>query len=322
MSDAIAAAAGEETITAGAASDTGAAPGDAQNGAEGAGATKSETGADPSTATPEPPVVADWPDDWRDRFAKKAPATEREKLAKRLARFGSPDNVLSSFLELERKQSAGLLKKGLSENPSPEEIAEYRQANGIPEEATLDTYGIKLPEGVEVDETTKADLAGFLGKMHAKNVPPAVVQEVMGEYFAAHQAAQQQLYEAAQQQTIEYKSQIKAEYGRDYERNMRLGNARLVETLGEENAKGITGLTLADGTKLGDHPDFVRYIVGTALATADDAALITGEFGGAGKSIDDQYAEALKLMNTDPKTYWSEAHQAKLNKLATARSRR
>lgn len=272
--------------------------------------------------SPEPgpePVAATWPDDWRDRFVKSAPAAEREKLQKRLDRFQSPDNVLRSYLEFERRASAGLLKPALGENASPEEVTAYRKAHGIPEAATVESYGIQFPQGYTPNDADKADVVEFVADMHKDNVPPAVVQKVWAKYLGIKEKAEQQLYEAAQQQTVNNKAELKAEYGRDFDKNMRLGNAHLIEAVGEDRAKAFMALTLADGTKLGDHPDFGRYIVSQALANADDAALATSEFGSDTGAIEDQYKKALDLKFTDPKTYHSDAHQAKLQKLAAAR---
>ena len=274
---------------------------------------------DPNPA-PEPVVEPTWRDDWREQLIAKLPEAEREKESKRLARFQSPENVYKSMRELERRVSTGMLKPTLAEGATEAEVAEYRKANGIPAEATADAYGLKFPDGYKPSEADTADVTDFVAEMHKDNVPPALVQKVWGKNLAIKDKAEQQLYEAAQQQTINQKAELKAEYGRDFDRNVRLGNSHLVQAVGEETAKSFMALTLADGTKLGDNPAFVRYIVSQALATADDTSLATSEFGDNGKSVDDQYQEALKLKFTDPKRYSSAEHQSKLMKLAAAKA--
>jgi hypothetical protein len=269
---------------------------------------------------PEPAAEPTWPDDWRNRIVSKLPEAEREKELKRLARFASLENLYKSQREIERKMSAGMLKPTLDPEASEAEVAEYRKAHGIPAEATAEAYGVKFPEGYQPNEADQADVSSFLAEMHKDNVPPATVQKVWNQYLGIRQKAEQQLYEAAQQQTINYKAELKAEYGRDFDRNVRLGNAHLIQAVGEDQAKAFMALTLADGTKLGDNPAFVRYIVNQALATSDEAALATSEFGDSGKSLDDQYKELLALRSTDPKTYHSAETQDKLMKLAARRA--
>lgn len=269
---------------------------------------------------PSPSPEPTWRDDWRDQLIAKLPAEEREKERTRLQRFQSPENVYKSMRELEKRVSAGMLKPTLAENASDAEIAEYRKANGIPDEPSVEKYGITFPQGYEPNDADKADVTDFLADMHKDNVPPAVVQKVWNKYLGIREKAEAELYQAAQQATINYKAELKAEYGRDFDKNVRLGNQHLVQAVGEDQAKEFMAMTLADGTKLGDNPAFVRYIVSQALATADDAALATSEFGDAGKSIDDLYKAALDLKFTDAKKYHSPEHQAKLQKLAAAKA--
>lgn len=282
--------------------------------------------ADPpaQTAQPDPPaepaVPSDWPDDWRDRFTKKAPVPEREKLQKRLSRFTSPDNVLSSYLELERKLSAGQLKPVLPEGASEEEVKSYRKSVGIPDEATPEAYGVTWPENFEASEADQADLKDFVGVLHSKNVPPAVAQDLWKFYQGVREKAEGQMYEAAQNRTVEHRSEIRAEFGRDFERNLRAGNAFLASHIGEEKAKSLTSATLADGTKLGDHPDFVRLFVGAALKTSDDAEMARAEVD-SGQSVNDAYEAMLEVRYTDPKKYNSIDFQQKLMRLAASKAK-
>lgn len=261
-----------------------------------------------------------WRDDWRDAIIAKLPEAEREKEAKRLARFQSPENVYRSFRDIEKRVSSGMLKPTLAEGATEAEIAEYRKANGIPEKADVTAYGLKFPDGYEASDADKADVGEFVASMHKDHVPPAVVQKVWAKYLDVKGKAEQELYEAAQKQTINQKAELKAEYGRDFDRNTRLGNSHLIQTVGEDQAKAFMALTLADGTKLGDHPAFVRYIVAQAMKEADDMALVRSEFGDSGQSVADQYQAALALKFTDPKKYASGEHQAKLMRLAGAKA--
>lgn len=280
--------------------------------------TAQTTSATTETASAE--VASTWRDDWRDQLIAKLPEAEREKERTRLNRFQSPENVYKSMRELERRVSSGMLKPSLDANASEAEVSEYRKANNIPDEPSAEKYGITFPQGYEPNEADKADVTDFLSDMHKDNIPPAVVQKVWSKYLGIKEKAEAELYQAAQQATINYKAELKAEFGRDFDKNVRLGNQHLVQAVGEDQAQGFMAMTLADGTKLGDNPAFVRYIVAQALATADDAALATSEFGDNGKGVDDLYKAALDLKFTDAKTYHSPQHQAKLQKLAAAKA--
>ena len=307
-----------ETTTAAETTDTTAAAAATQQ--QDATASQAET----TAATTETAAAAEtqptWRDDWREQIVAKLPAAEREKELTRLKRIQSPENLYRNTRELEKKLSSGQFKATLPEGATEAEVAEYRKANNIPDEPSAEKYGITFPQGYEPNDADKADVSDFLADMHKDNVPPAVVQKVWNKYIGIKEKAEQQLYEAAQQATIDYKAELKAEFGRDFDRNVRLGNAHLVQAVGEDQAKGFMAMTLADGTKLGDNPAFVRYIVAQALATADDAALATSESGDTGKSVDGLYKAALDLKFTDSKRYHTPEHQAKLQKLAAARA--
>jgi hypothetical protein len=83
-------------------------------------------------------------------------------------------------------------KKGVilpTEKSTPEEVAEYRKAMGVPE--SVDGYQVKpekLPEGFEWND---ADTKPFLEIAHKYNVPPAAMKELV----AAHVARQAQVGE-------------------------------------------------------------------------------------------------------------------------------
>ena len=74
-------------------------------------------------------------DDWRTRLAGGD-----EKELKRLSRFASEADVYKAYRELEKKKSSGELKQALSKDATPEQIAEWRKENGIPE--TPDKYDL------------------------------------------------------------------------------------------------------------------------------------------------------------------------------------
>ena len=255
-----------------------------------------------------------WRDDWREALAGGD-----EKAMARLKRFQSPENVFKSWAELERKQSSGALRATMPDNPTDDDVAAYRKSWGVPD--AVEGYEVKPPDGIDFSEPEQKSLNTFLAQMHANHVPKATVQKVAESYFAIRQQEEQELYEAAVETTTNYRVEIKTEYGRDYDRNVKLGNAELVRQLGPEKAKAISGLTLANGVKLGDHPDFVRFIVGSALANADDDMLVASEATSNGQSVQSAYDAAIALKFTDTTKYHSDEHQAKLKKLGDAVAR-
>ncbi len=268
---------------------------------------KAEADAKPKEdAAADADAKGDWPDDWREKLAGSD-----EKMLARLRRFGSVNGVLRAYTELEKKVSGGGLKKALSDKPSAEELASFRKENGIPE--APEGYELKVPESL--DKSVKQGMDAFAKEMHAINAPPTVVKAAADLYLKAEEKAEQERYDFAQKQTIENKATLKAEFGREFDAEVRRANSLIVSTLGED-AKDFMATTLADGTKLGDNPAFVRFTAQTARLVADEGVLIAPDGGSKGQSMKDEYDGLLALLTTDNKKYQSEPVQKRITELS------
>jgi len=274
--------------------------------------TKSETKAE-TPASADPPK---WRDDWREAIA-----ADDEKELQYLKRYQSFDNWAKAQRELRTKLSSGGYKPALPDNATPEQLAAYRKAWGIPEDAK--GYNVELPaiQGVEWSDVDKADLAEFAGRAHAAHIPPAQFKAMVDAYAELRSRGLEQMKEAAMQLTIDRRAAIKSEWGMDYESNVRLANSHLAETL-KDDAHVLPSLVLDDGTRLGDHPVFNRYVASNARAMAADEQLASSYTGNNGQSFDQQYQAALDLQWTDPRAYHSKEHQALLLRFAQAAERR
>lgn len=261
------------------------------------------------------PKGGQWPENWRQELAG-----DDEKLLKRLERLSDPKAMARTIIEQDKKISSGQYKKALPDDPSPEELAAYRKENGIPEEATPEAYGIQWPEGYEPNEADQEDIGGFLKIAQDRNWKPDDVKGAWGYYLQMQEKATQQLYEAAQAKTLEYRDQLRDEFGREFATKKKAADNFIAQQLGDEG-QDLAGLTLSDGTKLADHPLFVKLAVNGAYALDGDGALATAELN-TGQNLEDAYREAINLKHTDPQKYHSQDHQEKLQRLASARMKR
>ena len=123
------------------------------------------TPADPPAVTPapadppqdllsgDPEPIADaapntaWPDDWRDQMSGG-----NEQIGRLLSRYRSPQNVGKALNDarVRLSQQSSPTLPVLSENPTEQEITEYRQALNIPEESS--GYEVHLPEYLQRDD--------------------------------------------------------------------------------------------------------------------------------------------------------------------------
>ena len=254
-------------------------------------------------------------DDWREKIAG-----EDAKLLDSLKRYQSHDNWVAAQRTLARQITTGEFKRAINDASKPEDIADFRKSWGIPDEPS--GYGVSFPDEIGASEADKADLGEFLSSMHAAHATPSVVKTAVETYIAIKQKTDEQLREAALQATIDQKAELKAEFGKDYNRNVTLAKRGLQDMVGEEAAAKITDTVLATGTRLGDDPSFVRFVVAASLRLAEDSALASSEFNSSAGTLEDQYNAALDLKFSDPGKYHSDAHQTLLAKLAGAKAAR
>lgn len=240
-------------------------------------------------------VPATWPEDWRQKLAG-----DDSKMLERLNRFTDPSGVLKWATEAEKKINAGLLKRGLPEGASDDEKAAYRKEIGIPEKA--EEYPLEPPKEVTITEADKPILDGFKKLAHELAVDPKTAQGIANWFLANRENELQDLSERADQSLQDRIVELRTEWGGDYSKNVTLANNFIAEVAGEKGPE-IAGLMLADGTKLGSHPAFVRFAAQAARSYSSDTLHDGGE-GSAGASVESRINDLKKLMGDSNSDYW------------------
>lgn len=197
-------------------------------------------------------VVADkWGEKWREEYAQ-----QDEKRLNQLKRYASPKAAMDALFAAQQKISSGQFKETLPENPTPEQVAEYRKNNGIPE--TFDKYDTTLPNGLVIGEADKPVVDKFLEKMHAQNASPAQVKSALTAYYEIQQDYLAQVEDTDQTYRNSSEDALRAEWGADYQRNLNMV-VNLRDQMPEELQERIFGGRTADGKKLGDDPAFLNW---------------------------------------------------------------
>ena len=116
-----------------------------------------------------------------------------------------------------------------NEKSSPEEVAAYRTALGVPE--SPDGYKLKpesLPEGMTWnDEAAKP----FAAIAHKHNIPPAAMAEIVGQYVALEQAKAEVFGEAYQAELDKGMQTLRDTWKNDTEKNIGFA-ARVAKSIG------------------------------------------------------------------------------------------
>jgi hypothetical protein len=262
--------------------------------------------------------------DWRAMLAG-----EDAKALERLSRFPKPDDVWKSYREMETKLSQRPMAVDITENSTPEQIADYRKSNDIhdlgadaKDAAYAEAYGIKAPDGYEMDEAEQAMLGRFAKSMNAAHTPKKFVQKAVAEHFAITAAMKEQVSKVAKVKGTEWHNKLRDELGsREYE--ARQGAAKQwLESQFQDTPDEMANILLAQlpgGGYLGDHPFFFNLFAEKAMGAGFTDRIEANSMESTGKSLAAQQQEIEGLMFKDPAKYNLPGTQTKLNKILELR---
>jgi hypothetical protein len=256
----------------------------------------------------EKEVAPAWRDDWRTVMA-----AGDDKELKRLERFKSPQDVHRSMRELEKKLSSGKLKEDLSADATPEQLAAFRKANGIPEKP--DGYLEKLPDGLVIGADDKPMVESLLGRIHGKNPDPAVVSEMLGWYYDQKEAMASAQSEADKAYERTATDALREEWGGEYRGNLNSINSMLASEPAADDGTPLAGLLmgarLADGTLLGNNPATLRWLARIADERNPAGFVAPGVGGSQIETIESEINSIKDKMRTDRASYDRDASMQK-----------
>lgn len=253
----------------------------------------------------EEPVVH--PDEWsavRERIAKGD-----EKLSKRLARYSSIDSAIEALIAAQNKLSSGALKSALPKDATPEQLAAWREENGIP--ATPEEYDMTLPDGLTIGEEDLPVVDNFKKLAHESNMTPEQTKNAVAWYLnyqeqVAEEQAQQDL--AAKQSGTQA---LQEAWGTEAKLNLSLID-NLLSTAPEGTKELITDARLGDGTPLGSHPGVLRFLADLARQINPVATVVPHAGANASQAIETELAGIEKLMAQKDSEYWKGPGAAKM----------
>lgn len=245
---------------------------------------------------PEVNVEPLWPDDWRKRAAG-----EDAKLLQRLEKFASPKAVIDSYLQLEKKMAAGEHKKNtLPADATDAEKAEWRKNNNIPEKP--DGYDLKLDNGYVIGEDDKPLVDKFLQNMHGTNASNDVVKAALNTYYEIQNDNEAVRKQMDDEYFEESKSELMAEYGADYKRNIN-ATQNFVKNYFGEDYETFNQARGGDGQPLMANPNIIRKLHALAMEI-DPLATVSSSAGRSGaQGVSDRIGEIEKYMKTNYNAY-------------------
>lgn len=257
--------------------------------------------------------------DWADM--RTSIAGGDESLGKMLSRYGSAEAMGKAFAAQRQKLSERQEPTipTLGDDPTPEQVAEYRTAMGIPE--NVDDYAVNFAEGFEVGEADGAALESFKAFMHERNIPPSQAGAAVEWYAGLVETQRQEANANADRVSEESHNALKTEWGRDRDGNINAIRAYLDDNLGAQKAESLRSMRMEDGSMLMDNADVLRLLVTPARDYIGGDGLISGDLQTAAKSVSEEITGLMQLRLNDPAKYKSDEVQSRLSQLYEKKDR-
>lgn len=155
------------------------------------------------------------------------------------------------------------------EGSSPEEIAAFNKALGVPEKP--DDYKFDAPEGFKFDE---ARIAAWRKELHAAGVPAKAANKIVGSYIKEEQA----IIAQRQAEIQKWENDTKAEFGANLDKALNNVNYALREL--DQNGEVFK---ILESTGLGSNKDVIRLLANAGAALAERGP--RGDGAGAAHSL-------------------------------------
>jgi len=269
-----------------------------------------------TTQADEKPFYTTMPEDWREQVAKSigVEGDDLEKLTGQLSRYKDLPALIKSGVDAQTKIRNGETSNGLPENPTDEQIAEYREANGIPE--TFDKYELSLGEGLVLSDEDDRIMEGVKQAAHGLNIP----NEALSLMTSAMLAGRQKEAEAAIAQdginAQEAERILRDNWGQDFEGNKSALEASM-NRLPESVRDLFKNARLQDGRAVLHSAEMINYLVDMERQINPMASVVPNN-ANAVQAVETEIAALESKMGTS-EWYKDEASQKRYQDLVTAR---
>ena len=285
------------------------------------------TPATPAVATPatpaddgsnEEPAVA--PDEWAALRTKIAKGDE--KLEKRLARYSSVESMAEALIAAQNKIASGGLKEPLPKDATPEQLAAWREDNGIPE--APEGYDVTLPDGLVIGEQDQPLVDDYLKIAHSQNQTPEQVKANLAWFFETQERQIEEQNNADLEAKETGEATLKEVWGGEAKLNKNLIRG-LIDSAPAGVAEELLGARLASGIPLGSHPDTLRWLSDLARQVNPVATVVPGAGANASQAIETEIGKIEGLMRDKQSTYWkgsgAQAMQERYRQLIDVKNR-
>lgn len=271
----------------------------------------------PETTAPTTPPVSDW------ASARTKIAGADEKLLARLSRYGTMDEAIKAGLSAQDKLATTRSAAKPGKDATPDELAAYREANGIPE--SPDKYEFNLPNGIVLGEADKPYADAFTKVAHDLNLPADAVNKIAAVHLELREQEIQQRATADVQSKINCDAALRSADVWGSETNL---NLNLIQGMLDGAPAGVKeqliDARMADGTPLGNHIPTLQWLATMAREQNPMATVVPGSGANAQQALESEISKLEGMMADTSGEYWkgpnADKNQSRYRDLITARS--
>ena len=161
-------------------------------------------------------------------------------------------NLAKSYINAQ--QLIGADKLAAPKNPSEEQLSEIYNQLGKPE--TPDAYEVAVDGNIITEEAANS----YKDVAHKLNLTPQQASGILEYYKGLATSTQEQAVQSIEHQREQVGNDLKKEWGQAYEQKIS-GAGQAIREYGNPE---MLEWQLADGTKLGNHPEFIKAFANIA----------------------------------------------------------
>lgn len=272
----------------------------------------------PSEGAPPPAPAKGYfealPDNWREEIAKLM--GDDPKYMKQMARYTDFAGFAKTFFHAQDKIRSGEISNGLPKDATPEQLADWRAANGVPE--SPDKYEAHLDEGLVLGDADARILSEAYKTAHQHNISAQAMSDLTNAFVKARQVEAEAIAAEDGVHQLTTTRQLKDTWGGDYQTNLNMIRG-LVGQMPSEIADKFMSARLADGRAVFNSPEVLVYFADIARKL-DPAATVVPNSSNPVASINEEIKALESRMGTN-EWYKDQAANDRLMQLYEARER-
>lgn len=203
-------------------------------------------------------------------------------------------NLAKSYINAQ--QLIGADKLAAPKNPSEEQLTEIYNYLGKPE--TPDAYEVAVDGNIITEEAANS----YKDVAHKLNLTPQQASGILEYYKGLATNTQEQAVQNIEYQREQVENDLKKEWGQAYEQKIS-GAGQAIKEYGNPE---MLEWQLADGTKLGNHPEFIKAFANIAdfrqSVTSEDT--ISNTTSSSAMTPAEAQAEVNAIMANPKDPYW------------------